>query len=794
MKRNILYALLFCALFTSNAQKKVNLKVNPDHIIGHIDKKIYGLLLEHLYHSVSNGIWGETVWNRSFEELFALGGIWSVKNNALISVNAFSKSTARFNLGSGSDFELSLDFRKVAGEGGLLFCIRDQYRESILTNGLFLHLGTKNNSIHELESKTGWVWHTPISKTAIVDSKSGSLESGKWQTLKIICENKHITVLMDNQILFDNAIENCPLNGTIRIGVENCQAEFRNIKAKSLAKQELKLTTDPIRHWSMVGTGTIETTYNNVLNQNVAVHIQSSGKFVGIEQPKNYRIRVNDLLKGSLFVKGNVSKVYIQLLDGNKILSEKQISVRNNQWKEYPLELPVSVDCDAATLRISTMEKCDLYIDHVSFMHQSAISNGGYRPDLMEAVKEMKPTIIRWPGGSFSEHYDFENGIGPQSKRKGILRWDDFDPLSFGTDEFIQFCRQINAEPNIVVPIGYHNYEGYKPDRNGKTDWLQKALDWLEYCNGDASTNWGAKRVANGHPEPYNVKYWEIDNEVWKMDPKLYAEITRIFSQAMKHQDPSIKIIGCGSGRLGKEGIALDSIMIHNIVEHIDYISPHHYMELNKFGNDGVEAYGNYLKQLDSWIAKSKNPNMKIYVSEWNLEKTDMRTGLFAGGLLNQFEQLPRVEMAAPALALRHMSATGWDNSFINFDQNGYFVAPNYLVTKLWRDHYAPNLIELKSNLENLNAVATKSTDGKKIFIKIVNPSENEIEILIDILNRNLSQKATFQIIGNAELQTANTMEHPDIIKVENGQIKSKEGKPYIIMPKWSAAVVSFGI
>lgn len=68
------------------------------------------------------------------------------------------------------------------------------------------------------------------------------------------------------------------------------------------------------------------------------------------------------------------------------------------------------------------------------------------------------------------------------------------------------------------------------PDKDGRQDWLQRALDWMEYCNGDAeTTKWGKKRAENGHPEPYNVKYWEIDNEVWKMDPKLYAEITRLF-------------------------------------------------------------------------------------------------------------------------------------------------------------------------------------------------------------------------------------------------------------------------
>ena len=200
--------------------------------------------------------------------------------------------------------------------------------------------------------------------------------------------------------------------------------------------------------------------------------------------------------------------MYIQLLDGKKILSEKLLQNITDTWKEYLVELPSDKDVSLATLRIVVKEPGNLFIDQVSLMHQSSIENQGFRVELTNAVASLKPTILRWPGGSFSEQYHFENGLGKQSERKGILRWDDFDPLSFGTDEFMAFCEKVGAEPQIVVPIGYHNYAGYMPDKDGRQDWLQRALDWMEYCNGDAeTTKWGKKRAENGHPEPYNVKY-----------------------------------------------------------------------------------------------------------------------------------------------------------------------------------------------------------------------------------------------------------------------------------------------
>ena len=130
---------------------------------------------------------------------------------------------------------------------------------------------------------------------------------------------------------------------------------------------------------------------------------------------------------------------------------------------------------------------------------------------------------------------------------------------------------------------------------------------------------------------------------------------------------------------------------------------------LDRYGNEGVEEYGCYLDKLSSWIAKSENPAMKIYLSEWNLDGIDMRTGLFTGGFLNRLEATPGVEMAASALFLRHTSATGWNNAFINFDQNGWFQAPNYVVMKLWRDHFQPNRIAVYGDMKGLNVIATIS-------------------------------------------------------------------------------------
>lgn len=790
MKRvTMLIASLLLTILSMQAQKQAEVRVDINKVENRIDPKLYGFLLEHIYHSVSNGIWGENVWNRSFEEQPAYGN-WEVSHRGEVSLDALDTQEMQdFRICRGKDFELNLEVMRTEGSGPILIGVRDQERERMLTNRIYWYLGENGNTTHILEASTGWIWYTPVVHTATVDSCEGMLPQGKWMRIKIRCKGDSICGYIDSKQTFAQRIAGCPRDGAITLGGWDCRVAFRNIRVKPLDGTQIDVCLNPVRHWKLIGNGSVGITHTDALNDRSALLLRSTGRMAGIEQPSNFKVCRDDAMQGSVYLKGTVSKATVCLMNGEKTLAKQTITDITCHWKEFPLTLFSERDASHASLRIMTEEKGVLTIDQVSLMHRSSIENQGFRRELTDAAAELRPTILRWPGGSFSEQYRFENGIGSQVERKGILRWDDYDPLSFGTDEFITFCHKVGAEPQIVIPIGYHNYAGYAPDKNGQEDWLQRALDWMDYCNGDTTTVMGRRRTANGHPEPYNVKYWEIDNEVWKMDPKLYAELTRIFSIAMKKRYPGVKIIGCGCGRLGREGAGLDSIMIHDVAEYIDYISPHYYQTLDKYGNDGVEEYGCYLDKLAEWIVRSKNPDMKIYLSEWNLEGIDMRTGLFAGGFLNRLERTPTVEMAAPALFLRHTSAPGWNNAFINFNQNGWFPAPNYVVLRLWRNHFLPNRLHLEGDTHGLNIIATASDDRRQVCLKIVNPSDKDIMLRIKGIDG--IGYPVWTVVKASSLTDKNTMEQRDAIKEERGKVSSDNGDYMLLVPPLSASVLS---
>jgi len=144
--------------------------------------------------------------------------------------------------------------------------------------------------------------------------------------------------------------------------------------------------------------------------------------------------------------------------------------------------------------------RCQL--DQITLFPSDALAQG-FDPDVVRLWKESGVNILRFPGGNYVSGYHWKDDIGPRDKRftNKNVAWNDVDQHQVGTDEHISFCRLIGAEPMICVNAG-----------NGTAE---EAADWVEYCNGGPQTKWGKVRAENDFPKPYNVKFWEIGNELW---------------------------------------------------------------------------------------------------------------------------------------------------------------------------------------------------------------------------------------------------------------------------------------
>ncbi|KFH47433.1 alpha-L-arabinofuranosidase C-like protein [Hapsidospora chrysogenum ATCC 11550] len=164
----------------------------------------------------------------------------------------------------------------------------------------------------------------------------------------------------------------------------------------------------------------------------------------------------------------------------------------------------------------------------------------GFRKDVIEAMKELRVPVVRYPGGNFCATYRWLDGVGPRENRpaRPELAWIGTETNEFGTDEFLKWCEVVGTEPYLCLNFG--------------TGTLDEALGWLEYCNSDRNTYYANMRRRNGREKPYNVKYWALGNEVWgpwqvaQTTKEAYAHKAYQWAKALKLLDPSIQLILCG--------------------------------------------------------------------------------------------------------------------------------------------------------------------------------------------------------------------------------------------------------
>lgn len=760
--------------------------INPDKVLHTIDEKVYGHFLEHIYHSVNGGLWGELVWNRTFEMMGGNSGIWHDEDSLVRQSSLAENVRLLFGETDWQDYEIALRAKRISGAEGFLVMFRADGDDFYWFNA-----GGWGNTLHAIEKGI-----TGQGRWGLLNNLqlSGSLETDRWYDVRIRCEGNHFQVWLDEQSVFDFTDEAAHLSGQVGIGTWSTEAAFSDILVKEIPGGDTLFMGLPVlasgaeasfANWEKTGYPLLYADAD-ALNSDFCVKIiNSDAAEAGVAQDNiNF---ISQDYQGSFWARGTTTGgMKVKLLDGTSLLAEAELPAPGNDWKEYGFTLNPGAPTTDGRLEVVMTDTGTLCLDQVSMMGQDAVANDGFRPDLYAAVDSLHPPVIRWPGGYFAELYRWKAGIGPQHQREvyPLEAWDDRDVNSFGTDEFVVLCRQLDAEPLIVINIGHRYFS------SPQQEYIEEARQWVEYCNGDTSTVWGALRKANGHPEPYNIKLWEISNEIWlTRNVYTYIEYLQAFVPALKEIDPGIKIIACGSGGFDQNW---NSVLLSQCADLIDYISTHHYEEVEDY-RSGVIAYDNFLGQLSSLIQSSSNPDIKIYMSEWNVwSPIDWRCGLYAGGMLNTFEKHGECfKMGGPALFLRHLSASAWNNAFINFNQTGWFPAPNYVVMKLWRDHYAPNFLETLGSNTSLNVVSTLSADSSTLYFKVVNTSGNDEEAVLEIGPSRVPVSASIKEITSPSLYSENSLGNPDNIKATEGEASVNGNEVSFVSKANSATVVT---
>ncbi|MCG6567142.1 alpha-N-arabinofuranosidase [Tessaracoccus sp. ZS01] len=254
--------------------------------------------------------------------------------------------------------------------------------------------------------------------------------------------------------------------------------------------------------------------------------------------------------------------------------------------------------------------------------HPTADENG-FRGDVLDLVRELGVSTVRYPGGNFVSGYRWEDGVGPVEERphRLDLAWHSSDPNTFGTDEFMAWARLAGIEPMMAVNLG--------------TRGTQEALDLLEYCNVPGTSHFAEQRRANGADEPYRVRMWCLGNEMdgpWQIGHKTAEEYGRIATEtarAMRMIDPSLELVACGSSQRSMPTFGeWERVVLTEAWDHVDMISAHaYYWE----GGHGLQEFLVSAEDMDRFISQvgatidavgaARKSDKKIGISfdEWNI-------------------------------------------------------------------------------------------------------------------------------------------------------------------------------
>jgi alpha-N-arabinofuranosidase len=216
-------------------------------------------------------------------------------------------------------------------------------------------------------------------------------------------------------------------------------------------------------------------------------------------------------------------------------------------------------------------------------------------------------------------------------------------------------------------------------------------MDWVHYLNDPPTTEWGKMRAANGHADPYDVRYFQIDNEPMNfgLSPDRYAEIVNAYGSQLRKISPRARIVACGQKR--SNDMNWSETLVDIAGENFDILGCHNYEYENENFETSLRRIQDYLVKLRDYIHASRHPEIKIAVLEWSLCRTyDWRAGLHAAGSLILYEKLsPELAMSCPALLMRNTTDNPEWRAWIYHDHVSWFPGSGYVVEKLFREHYA---------------------------------------------------------------------------------------------------------
>lgn len=461
---------------------------------------------------------------------------------------------------------------------------------------------------------------------------------------------------------------------------------------------------------------------------------------------------------GSLYAKTDdfTGTVTVSAVKDGAVYASAEISDITGEWTKYEFDMTASEAARGAQLVVTANGAGTIDFDMISLFPDDAV-DGVFRRDLAEMLKAVDPGFLRFPGGCIIEGYDLDNryqwknSVGPVEER--VENWNRWDlhttgynhynqTLGLGFYEFFLLCEYLECEAVPVVNAGmacqFQTNELVPIDSDEFAQYIDDALDLIEFANGGTDTEWGALRAEMGHPEPFNIKMIGVGNEQWNTEENQFYERYEAFEKAIHEVYPEIDIIGTAgpdvtSGNYTnawewiRENTAEDPDFVYAVDEHY-YMVPDWFLQ----NTDFYDSYPRDVKVFaGEYASRTRN---KPNDPEANTLYTALTEAAYFTGLERNSDV---VVMSCYAPLFARSGYTQWSPDLIWFNDVSSYGSPSYYVQKMnsnnLGDHNLISSVGEGSNTSGMFTNASYDEDTQEVIIKAVNVTEDEKALNLNI-------------------------------------------------------------
>ncbi len=519
---------------------------------------------------------------------------------------------------------------------------------------------------------------------------------------------------------------------------------------------------------------------------------------MGVESGAEYRFSAYVRSSGPKAIRATITDA-----NGHEIGSGK-LEGFDGGWKRYETVIRTRATDEHARLNIFVDEKGSVDLDMVSLFPVDTWKGrpNGLRKDLVQLLYDMHPGFIRFPGGCIVEgrelvtRYRWKTTVGDIAERKTIInRWnlefdqrpapDYFQSFGLGFYEYFQLAEDIGARPLPILNCGmacqFNSSETAPMDQ--LNEYIQDALDLIDFANGPVTSPWGKLRTQMGHPAPFHLEMIGVGNEQW--GPR-YVERYKVFAAALKAKHPEIKlVVAAGPSPAGEP---FDSMWANwrqlkpDIVDEHYYMAPEWFLSntgrYDRYDRSGPKIFAGEYAAQTSGVAKSDNRNnWKAAISE-----AAFMTGLERNGDV--------VQMASYAPLLAHVDAWQWTPDAIWFDNLRSYGTPDYYVQALYASNVGTRVVPVTPQAtDGLYTSGSLDERSHELIVKAINntPAVRPAEIRLG--GRDVSGTAKVTTLESADLSAENSFEHPKAVSPEASSVDMKSGTISVQLRPYSVNV-----